>query len=101
MRKKRSDRNHVIYAVTAEGQKYIGLTVANGQAYLRSVKVRVQKHISRALKEDKDWSFCQFIRENPEVVLRYEVLEVVRGRKAAHSREREYIKEWAPSLNTF
>ena len=101
MRKKRSDRNHVIYAVTAEGQKYIGLTVANGQAYLRSVKVRVQKHISRALKEDKDWSFCQFIRENPEVVLRYEVLEVVRGRKAAHSRERELIAEHTPSLNTF
>jgi hypothetical protein len=101
MRKKRSDRNHVIYAVTAEGQKYIGLTVANGQAYLRSVKVRVQKHISRALKEDKDWSFCQFIRENPEVVLRYEVLEVVRGRKAAHSRERELIASLSPSLNTF
>ena len=101
MRKKRSDRNHVIYAVTAEGQKYIGLTVANGQAYLRSVKVRVQKHISRALKEDKDWSFCQFIRENPEVVLQYEVLEVVRGRKAAHSRERELIAELSPSLNTF
>ena len=101
MRKKRSDRNHVIYAVTAEGQKYIGLTVANGQAYLRSVKVRVQKHISRALKEDKDWSFCQFIRDNPEVVLRYEVLEVVRGRKAAHSRERELIASLSPSLNTF
>jgi hypothetical protein len=101
MRKKRSDRNHVIYAVTAEGQKYIGLTVAIGQAYLRSVKVRVQKHISRALKEDKDWSFCQFIRDNPEVVLRYEVLEVVRGRKAAHSRERELIASLSPSLNTF
>jgi hypothetical protein len=101
MRKKRSDRNHVIYAVTAEGQTYIGLTVAIGQAYLRSVKVRVQKHISRALKEDKDWAFCQFIRENPEVQLRYEVLEVVRGRKAAHQLEREYIRERAPSLNTF
>jgi hypothetical protein len=101
MRKKRSDRNHVIYAVTAEGQKYIGLTVAIGQAYLRSVKVRVQKHISRALKEDKDWSFCQFIRENPEVQLQYEVLEVVRGRKAAHSRERELIASLSPSLNTF
>ena len=101
MRKKRSDRNHVIYAVTAEGQTYIGLTVAIGQAYLRSVKVRVQKHISRALKEDKDWSFCQFIRENPEVQLQYEVLEVVRGRKAAHSRERELIASLSPSLNTF
>jgi hypothetical protein len=101
MRKKRSDRNHVIYQVTAEGQTYIGLTVAIGQAYLRSVKVRVQKHISRALKEDKDWSFCQFIRENPEVQLRYEVLEVVRGRKPAHQRERQYIAEYQPTLNTF
>jgi hypothetical protein len=33
--------------------------------------------------------------------VQYEVIEVVRGRKAAHSRERELIAEWAPSLNTF
>jgi hypothetical protein len=29
------------------------------------------------------------------------VLEVVRGRKAAHSRERQLIAEYQPSLNTF
>jgi hypothetical protein len=29
------------------------------------------------------------------------VIEVVRGRKAAHQRERELIKTLQPSLNTF
>jgi hypothetical protein len=88
-----------LYQLTIGEQTYIGLTAAIGQAYLRSVKVRVQKHISRAKKESKDWAICEALRSDE--VVQYEVIEVVRGRKAAHSREREYIKEWAPSLNTF
>ena len=99
MRRKRSDRNHVLYQLTIGEQTYIGLTVAIGQAYLRSVKVRVQKHMSRAKKESKDWAICEALRSDEAV--QYEVIEVVRGRKAAHSRERELIAEWAPSLNTF
>lgn len=102
MRKKRCDRNHVIYCITAEsGEQYIGLTVAVGNAFLRSVKVRVQKHLSRAKREDKDWSLYAFLRSNPEVQLTYGVIEVVRGRKPAHQRERELIAEMAPELNTF
>lgn len=97
--KKRCDRNHVIYRMTIGDQSYIGLTVANGRAFAKAVKLRVQKHISRAFKEDKDWSICEVIR-SAEVV-EYEVLEVVRGRKPAHQREREYIREYQPSLNTF
>ena len=99
MRKKRSDRNHVLYQLTIGEQTYIGLTAAIGQAYLRSVKVRVQKHISRALKESKDWAICEALRSDD--VVQYEVIEVVRGRKAAHSRERELIASLSPSLNTF
>jgi len=68
---------------------------------LRSVKVRVQKHISRAKRENKDWSLYAFLRDNPEVQLQYEVIEVVRGRKNAYQREREIIAETNPSLNTF
>ena len=103
MRKKRCDRNHVIYQVTCgdTGDNYIGLTVAQGQAFLRSVKVRWQKHLSRALCENKDWTFCDFIRTMPEARYQYEVLEVVRGRKPAHQRERQYIAEYQPTLNTF
>ena len=103
MRKKRSDRNHVVYRVelTDTGDSYIGVTVAQGAAYLKSVKVRVQKHFSRAKKEDKSWAFCEAIRAYPDAEWRYEVLEVIRGRKPAHQREREFIAEFQPTLNTF
>jgi len=102
IRKKRSDRNHVIYRMEMDtGDSYIGLTVAQGAAYLRSVKVRVQKHMSRARKEDKNWNLYSFLRENENTSITYEVLEVVRGRKPAHQRERELISELNPTLNTF
>lgn len=98
-RKKRNDRNYVIYRVTADGDEYIGLTVAVGRAFLRSVKVRVQKHMSRAKVENKDWKFCEALRWSDSV--EYEVLEVIRGRKAAYQRERELIRRYRPELNTF
>jgi hypothetical protein len=101
MRKKRSDRNYVLYQLTAADETYIGLTVAQGQAFLRSVKVRVQKHLSRAKRENHSWSLYSYLRNNPEVQIQYEVIEVVRGRKNAYQRERELIAEVAPSLNTF
>jgi Uri superfamily endonuclease len=102
IRKKRSDRNHVIYRMEMDtGDSYIGLTVAQGSAFLRSVKVRVQKHMSRARKEDKNWNLYSFLRENENTSITYEVLEVVRGRKPAHQRERELISEFNPTLNTF
>lgn len=102
LRKKRSDRNHVIYQITCvdTGDTYIGLTVACGRAFLNSVKVRLQKHFSAAKCTEKDWVFAEFIRTNPDVSYTYEVLEVVRGRKPAHSRERELIAACTPSLNT-
>jgi hypothetical protein len=97
--KKRCDRNHVIYRVNIGEDSYIGLTVANGRAYLKAVKLRVQKHISRANKENKEWSICEAIRAADTI--EYEVLEVVRGRKPAHQREREFIKDLEPTLNLF
>ena len=99
MRKKRSDRNYVLYRLYVDGSTYIGLTVSLGRAYLKSVKVRVQKHISRAYKEDKDWHLCNAIRTGAAVT--YEVVEVVRGRKDAYQRERELIKMYQPELNLF
>lgn len=99
LRKKRNDRNYVLYRLFVDGQEYIGLTVSNGRAFLRSVKVRVQKHISRANVENKDWTLCEALR-SAEVV-EYEVLEVIRGRKAAYQRERELIAEYQPELNDF
>lgn len=99
--KKRSDRNYVLYLLEMNGESYVGLTVSQGRAFLRSVKVRVQKHLSRARREDKDWSLYTFLRSNEDVQVTYQVLEVVRGRKPAYQRERELIKELEPTLNTF
>ena len=99
MRKKRNDRNYVLYRLYIDGQEYIGLTVSVGRAFLRSVKVRVQKHISRSKVENKDWTVCEALRSAD--VVEYEVLEVIRGRKAAYQRERELIAEYQPELNTF
>lgn len=99
MRKKRNDRNYVLYALSVDGKSYIGLTVAVGRAFLKSVKVRVQKHRSRALVENKDWSLCNAIKDAE--MIEYAVLEVVRGRKAAYQRERELIAKFQPELNDF
>ena len=99
MRKKRNDRNYILYGLRVDDEMYIGLTVAIGRAFLKSVKIRVQKHISRAFIENKDWSLCHAI-QNAETIS-YSVIEVVRGRKNAYSRERELIAEYAPKLNDF
>jgi hypothetical protein len=99
IRKKRNDRNYVLYALSVDGKSYIGLTVAVGRAFLKSVKVRVQKHRSRALVENKDWSLCNAIKDAE--LIEYAVIEVIRGRKAAYQRERELITEFQPELNTF
>jgi hypothetical protein len=103
LRKKRSDRNHVLYKITCvnTGDSYIGLTVAQGQAFLKSVKLRWQKHVSRSVRENKDWALYECLRNNADCEWTYEVVEVVRGRKPAHQREREIISEITPSLNTF
>ena len=102
-RKKRNDRNYIIYQILSEntGDSYIGVTVATGRAFLRSVKVRVQKHLSRARVENKNWTLYEFLRKNPDLELDYEVIEVVRGRKPAYQRERQLIAEYLPTLNTF
>lgn len=99
IRKKRNDRNYILYELRVDNQTYIGLTVAVGRAFLKSVKIRVQKHISRAFVENKDWTLCEAIKQADSI--QYNVIEVVRGRKAAYSRERELIAEYSPELNDF
>jgi hypothetical protein len=102
MRKKRSDRNHVIYVIenVMTGDKYIGLTVVSGSVR-KSVKVRFQKHVSRAKMESKNWSLCDALREWGPECFEASALTVVRGRALAHTTERDLIRTFQPSLNTF
>lgn len=101
MRKKRSDRNHIIYrirCVTTE-DRYIGITVAKKRAFKKSAKERLNKHIYRAMIEQASLPLSDLIRqEGPESFL-IEILEIVRGKSAAHRREKELIQRRNPSLN--
>jgi len=100
-RRRRSDSTHAVYCLenTITGEQYIGITVASGSVN-RALKVRVQKHIQRALNEDKPWTLCAAIRAYGAESFTYWLVEKVRGRLAAHARERELIREYAPALNT-
>ena len=100
-RKTRSDRNHAIYCITniVTNEQYVGITVTAG-GVKKALKVRIQKHVRRALTENKDWALCKSIREHGPEAFVYGLLEIVRGKKAAHEREVEIIKAHRPALNT-
>lgn len=99
IRKRRSDRKHIIYVLTntVTQEQYVGITAGFQKKQLR---VRVQKHIRRALTEGLTWSLCQSIRTHGPDAFTYGIFEIVRGKKEAHQRERELIREYNPRLNT-
>lgn len=101
-RKARQDRKHAVYMMmnTATGEYYLGITVCASQVK-KAIKVRFQKHVRRALTENKEWNLCRSIREHGPENFEVEVLEIIRGRKPAHARERELIAELCPGLNQY
>lgn len=99
-KKRRSDRNHVIYRLTCEdtGQTYIGITAARFPSnMLRTVKYRWIQHCYKAAKEKLQWPLHEAIRKYDS--WSYEVLEIVRGKIECHARERELIATFNPELN--
>jgi hypothetical protein len=101
LRKRRQDTKHVVYVITnvVTQEQYIGITVC-GQQVRRALKIRMQKHIRRALTEGKSWGLCESIREHGVGAFEYGIVELIRGRKPAHARERELIRQYQPALNT-
>jgi len=100
-RRRRQDSSHAVYTITnvVTGDYYIGITVCSA-GIARALKVRFQKHVRRALTEGKSWSLCASIRQHGADAHVIEFVEKVRGRKPAHARERELIREYQPALNT-
>lgn len=100
-RKTRTDRNHAIYVITnvSTNEQYIGVTVCSG-SLKKALKVRIQKHVRRALTENKDWALCKSIREHGVDAFTYGLVETIRGKVAAHQRERELTRVHSPVLNT-
>ncbi len=100
-RKKRSDRNHIIYELRINGANYIGVTAKTESTINKSVLARAAKHFYRAKTENKDWLLCQALRAlNDKSEIEVLVHEVIRGKAAAHRREVELRRELRPVLNT-
>ena len=104
-RKRRSDRYHLIYQLTAPtGERYIGVTFVRGdsrsmKARNRSAEARFKAHCRNAMDYDHKTLLCDAIRElGPDAFLK-DIVEVVRGKQAVHDRERELIAELRPELN--
>ena len=101
MRAKRSDRNHIIYQIQGPQGIYVGVTAKTESTVLKSIRARIAKHYYRAQKETKDWMLCALLRtyaSKDDIDVR--VLEIVRGKREAHARERELIRELRPFYNT-
>jgi hypothetical protein len=101
LRKKRTDRNHIIYELVIGGQRYIGVTAKTESTVLKSVQTRAAKHWYRARTENKAWLLCCALRQlNSREEIEIRVHETVRGKAAAHTREVELRRALAPELNT-
>ncbi len=100
-RRKRADRNHIIYELVVNGLNYIGVTAKTESTVNKSVLARAAKHFYRAKKEDKNWALCVELRKlDSKDQIEVYVHEVVRGKAAAHKREVEIRRTVKPALNT-
>ena len=100
-RKKRVDRNHIIYELDVNGLTYVGVTAKTETTALKSAKTRAAKHFYRAKTENKDWLLCQALRSlDTKEQIGVRVLAVVRGKSSAHKEEVRIRRELSPALNT-
>jgi hypothetical protein len=101
MRKKRTDRNHIVYELVLPSGNYIGVTAKTESTVLKSVRARAAKHFYRAKTETKNWLLCAALRElasKEDIEIR--VHEIIRGKAEAHRREVEIRRTVRPTLNT-
>ena len=100
-RKKRVDRNHIIYELVVNGKNYIGVTAKTESTVQKSVKARAAKHFYRAKTEGKDWLLCAELRKlNSKDEIEILVHAVIRGKAEAHKTEVAIRRAVKPILNT-
>ena len=100
-RKKRTDRNHIVYQITVGRKLNIWVTAKTQSTVDKSVRSRVAKHFYRAQTEGLNWLLCKALRTlDCKEDIEYTVLAVVRGKSAAHDYERELIRKMKPALNS-
>ena len=100
-RKKRTDRNHIIYELVVPAGNYIGVTAKTESTVLKSVRARAAKHFYRAKTETKNWELCIALRElgsKDDIEIR--IHAIVRGKAPAHKEEVRIRRAVQPTLNT-
>lgn len=103
-RKRRNDRNHVLYYIehVTTGDFYIGIAAVNFKGnVMRTLHRRMQKHVQRAFTENKSWGLSKALRTHSPGEFDYGAIDVIRGKKNAHAMETQLINMWQPKLNTF
>ena len=92
---------HIVYRLTIGSGTYVGVTNHSHTSAYASVRARARKHWSRAMTERKDWLICVALRElgNGDAI-GIEILDIVKGKAAAHKREVELRRQLKPTLNT-
>jgi hypothetical protein len=100
-RKKRVDRNHIIYELVVNGKNYIGVTAKTESTVQKSVRARAAKHFYRAKTEGKDWLLCAELRKlTDKSQIEILVHAVIRGKAEAHKTEVAIRRAVKPVLNT-
>ena len=100
-RKKRADRNHIIYELVVPAGNYIGVTAKTESTVLKSVRARAAKHFYRAKTETKNWELCIALRElgsKDDIEIR--IHAIIRGKAEAHKEEVRIRRAVRPTLNT-
>ena len=100
-RKKRTDRNHIVYELRVPAGNYIGVTAKTESTVLKSVRSRAAKHFYRAKKDGKNWLLCAALRElDDKNEIEILVHAVIRGKADAHKMEVAIRRNVKPNLNT-
>jgi len=101
-RKRRSDRNHVIYKLTciATGETYVGLTQVYDRDANKSIHTRWLQHLSRSRTQNKSWALYDRLRKYDSAQWKVALVEIVRGKINAHARECAIMSKVHAQLNT-
>lgn len=100
-RKRRNDRNHLIYKLTCsvDDSIYIGMTFIDRGKRLASLDRRWRAHLRNAMVYGNSTILYDAIRTHGPETFTHEIIEVVRGKAACHAAERQFIKDLQPALN--
>ena len=101
-RRKRSDRNHLIYMLTCEAtnERYVGVTVMKKTAKWKTLRQRWQGHVYKAFVLGEEWGLSAAIRAYGEESFIMDIVDVVRGKKEAFATEAALINDLKTELNT-